>query len=39
MKGKEPAFDGARLRAMRKDRGLSVHQVQKMAGVTARHVW
>ena len=39
MKGKEPAFDGARLRAMRKDRWLSVHQVQKMAGVTARHVW
>lgn len=39
MKGKEPAFDGARLRAMRKERGLSVHQVQEMAGVTARHIW
>jgi transcriptional regulator with XRE-family HTH domain len=39
MKGKEPAFDGARLRAMRKERGLSAHQVQEMAGVTARHVW
>ncbi|MCL7453121.1 MAG: helix-turn-helix domain-containing protein [Anaerolineae bacterium] len=39
MKCKEPAFDGSRLRAMRKDRGLSVHQVQEMAGVAARHVW
>jgi len=39
MRDKEPAFDGARLRAMREERGLSVHQVQEMAGVTARHVW
>ena len=39
MKGKEPAFDGARLRAMRKERGLSVHLVLEMAGVTARHIW
>ncbi|MBN1657727.1 MAG: helix-turn-helix transcriptional regulator [Anaerolineae bacterium] len=39
MKGKEPAFDGARLRAMRKERGLSVHEVEQAAGVTARHVW
>jgi transcriptional regulator with XRE-family HTH domain len=39
MRGKEPAFDGARLRAMRKQRGLSVHDVRLKAGVTARHVW
>ncbi|MBN1136271.1 MAG: helix-turn-helix transcriptional regulator [Anaerolineae bacterium] len=39
MKGKEPAFDGARLRAMRKERGLSVHEVEQTAGVTARHIW
>lgn len=39
MKSKEPAFDGARLRAMRKERGLSVHEVEQMAGVTARHIW
>ena len=39
MRGKEPAFDGARLGAIRKERGLSVHQVQEIAGVTAGHVW
>jgi DNA-binding Xre family transcriptional regulator len=39
MRGKEPTFDGARLRAMRKQRGLSVHNVELRAGVTARHVW
>ena len=39
MKGKEPAFDGARLRAMRKERGLSADDVERMAKVTARHIW
>ncbi len=39
MKGKEPAFDGARLRAVRKQRRLSVHEVEQRAGVTARHIW
>jgi transcriptional regulator with XRE-family HTH domain len=39
MKGKEPRFDGARLRAVRKQRGLSVHEVGQMARVTARHIW
>jgi transcriptional regulator with XRE-family HTH domain len=39
MKGKEPAFDGARLRAMRKERGLSARNVERMAKVTARHIW
>ena len=39
MKGKEPAFDGARLRAVRKERGLSTHDVEWMAKVTARHIW
>jgi len=39
MKGKEPAFDGARLRAVRKQRGLSVQEVECEAKVTARHIW
>jgi transcriptional regulator with XRE-family HTH domain len=39
MKGKEPAFDGARLRAVRKEQGLSAHDVSRMAKVTARHIW
>lgn len=39
MKGIEPEFDGARLRAVRKERGLSVHDVESRAAVTARHVW
>ena len=39
MKGKEPAFDGARLRAVRKKQGLSAHDVERMAKVTARHIW
>ena len=39
MKGKEPAFDGARLRNVRKERGLSAHAVGRMARVTARHIW
>jgi transcriptional regulator with XRE-family HTH domain len=39
MKGKEPAFDGARLRAVRKKQGLSAHDVERMARVTARHIW
>ena len=39
MKGKEPAFDGARLRAVRMERGLSAHDVERMARVTARHGW
>jgi transcriptional regulator with XRE-family HTH domain len=39
MKGKEPVFDGARLRAMRKERGLSARDVERMAKVTARHIW
>ena len=39
MKGTEPAFDGARLRAKRKKQGLSAHDVERMARVTARHIW
>jgi predicted transcriptional regulator len=39
MKGKKPAFDGARLRAVRKKQGLSAHDVERMAKVTARHIW
>lgn len=38
MKGKEPTFDGARLRAVRKQRRLSVSQVGQISGVSARHV-
>lgn len=39
MKGKEPTFDGERLRAVRKERDLSAHDVERMARVTARHIW
>ena len=39
MKGTEPAFDGARLRAVRRQRGLSARDVERMAKVTARHIW
>ena len=39
MKGKEPRFDGARLQAVRKQRRLSVNEVGRIAGVTARHIW
>jgi transcriptional regulator with XRE-family HTH domain len=39
MKGNEPTFDGARLRAVRKERGLSTHDVERLARVTARHIW
>jgi transcriptional regulator with XRE-family HTH domain len=39
MKRTEPAFDGARLRAARRQRGLSTHDVERMAKVTARHIW
>ena len=39
MKGKEPTFDGERLRAVRKERGLSARDVERMAKVTARHIW
>ena len=39
MKGKEPVFDGERLRAVRKERGLSAHDVSRRAKVTARHIW
>jgi transcriptional regulator with XRE-family HTH domain len=39
MEDKEPTFDGARLRAVRKGRGLSTHDVERMAKVTARHIW
>jgi transcriptional regulator with XRE-family HTH domain len=39
MKGKEPVFDGARLRAVRKQRRLSVSEVGEKSGVSARHVW
>jgi transcriptional regulator with XRE-family HTH domain len=38
MEDKEPTFDGARLRAVRKERDLSAH-VERMARVTARHIW
>lgn len=39
MKGKEPAFDGARLRVVRSQRRLSAREVGQRAGVTARHIW
>ncbi len=39
MEGNEPTFDGARLRAVRRQRGLSVHDVEQRAKVTARHIW
>jgi transcriptional regulator with XRE-family HTH domain len=39
MKGKEPAFNGTRLRAVREERGLSARDVERMAKVTARHIW
>ena len=39
MRGREPIFDGARLRAVRKERGLSARDVERMAKVTARHIW
>jgi len=39
MRGREPLFDGARLRAVRKERGLSARDVERMARVTARHIW
>jgi len=39
MKGKEPTFDGARLRAVRKQRRLSVNEVGQLAEVSARHIW
>ncbi len=39
MKGKEPTFDGARLQDVRKRRGLSVSDVGRMSGVSARHIW
>ena len=39
MRGREPAFDGARLRAVRKERGLSTYDVERVAKVTARHIW
>jgi transcriptional regulator with XRE-family HTH domain len=39
MKGKEPVFAGARLRAVRKQRGLSANDVERKAKVTARHIW
>lgn len=39
MKGKAPTFKGSRLRAVRKQRRLSVNEVGQIAGVTARHIW
>jgi transcriptional regulator with XRE-family HTH domain len=39
MKGKEPTFDGARLQAVRKRRGLSVSDVGQISGVSPRHIW
>ena len=39
MNGTEPAFDGARLRAVRKERGLSTHDIERRAKETARHIW
>lgn len=39
MKGKEPTFDGARLQAVRKRRRLSVSDVGRLSGVSARHIW
>jgi transcriptional regulator with XRE-family HTH domain len=39
VRGKELAFDGARLRAVRKKKGLSAHDVERKARVTARHIW
>jgi transcriptional regulator with XRE-family HTH domain len=39
MKGKEPTFDGTRLRAVRRQRRLSVSEVGQISGVSARHIW
>jgi transcriptional regulator with XRE-family HTH domain len=39
MKGKEPTFDGARLQAVRKRQRLSVSDVGRLSGVSARHIW
>ena len=39
MKGKAPTFNGSRLRAVRKQRRLSVNEVGQIARVTARHIW
>ena len=34
-----PRFDGKRMRALRKQRGLSVAKLARAAGITPRHVW
>jgi len=35
----EPTFNGQRLRAIRKRRGLSAEKLARKANVTVRHVW
>jgi transcriptional regulator with XRE-family HTH domain len=39
MESKEPTFDGARLQAVRNRRKLSVSDVGRLSGVSARHIW
>lgn len=39
MTNRQPAFDGARLRAVRKQRGLSTEEVGRLADLTPRHIW
>ena len=39
MKDCSPAFDGARMRALRRRRGLSAEELARLAGITPRHVW
>jgi len=34
-----PAFDGARLRAMRKRRRMRAETLARQAGLSARHIW
>ncbi len=36
---KPPQFDGQRLRALRKQRGLSADRLARRADLTTRHVW
>ena len=35
----EPIFDGRRLRAVRKNRGLSAENLARRANITVRHIW
>ena len=35
----EPAFNGKRMRALRKQRGLSAEAVARRANLSTRHIW